>query len=368
MTIQSLDWPPCVLFSRTGILLIGLVAALLALNPTGASAEDRCPKIGSMAPDIGLYPWLQIEGNNEPKIAKLRGRVVLVHCFGHGCPPCMRKGIPLVVDAVKANADRGLTAISITAYVEELRDFVGEYGMKHSIMLMSALEDKCPYIDTGRNGVTYVFIIDRQGRVLWRGNHAAKEKDFLKELQKALNQTPLPSLGRDLSPKLNSAQSKYYEGEFAEARKSAMKIRDKYAKRSGSAFAAITEDAARVIEAVDKTAADLVERMKSALEKGDALAFAEAADLMAKGFDKTDEGKKASSIEEEAQKNRDFANELKAARAWLALEQERPPLFPALKDKSYKSFAKKLKRYLKDSGQKVSSLKATELLKRVQSG
>lgn len=279
----------------------------------------------------------------------------------------MRKGVPLVADVVLANSDRGLTAISLTAYNPALKGFLEGLDVKHSVALMSVDTKECPYVDVGRNGFTYVFVVRRCGTISWRGNPAAKDKEFIKAVGDALAERAVPPLEISHGTELRKAAALYHEGKLMEAAGAAARISKKYSRKKGQAAEDLVRDAAGLMAAVDAVAQDCLDRMNDAAAKKQGIPFVEALDLMSAGFRRSDLLDKAREIERRSLDDESFAAELKAARAWFALIEKRPVLFPARKDRPFKSFAGKLGKFVKEYGGTAPAAEAKKLLDRFRS-
>jgi thiol-disulfide isomerase/thioredoxin len=87
-----------------------VLAAVLALAlGVGVAAAQRGPRIGQRAPEITGGPWI----NSEPlSLDLLRGRVVLVEFWTHGCYNC-KNVIPSLRKWHATYAARGLTIVGV---------------------------------------------------------------------------------------------------------------------------------------------------------------------------------------------------------------------------------------------------------------
>lgn len=73
--------------------------------------------------------------------------------------------------------------------------------------MMSVNTKSCPYVDVGRNGFTYVYIVGRAGTIVWRGNQTVRDKEFLEAVGEALAVKETPPIGKALAPALDAAGS-----------------------------------------------------------------------------------------------------------------------------------------------------------------
>ena len=284
-----------------------------------------------MAPDLGFRSWLQCGGHAPRSLAKLRGRVVIVHTFAWNCSSCVRVGIPLVVDLLAANEDRGLSVISVTtpAMRSETKGVVEKFGMKHPIATAHPTKSTSPYINMN-NGFTYFFVIGRNGDLIWRGNPSTKTKDCLEALRVALNQEPGRELDRDLHPKLGKAVRYYFAGEYARARKDAAKLAARHARSKRGESPAITAGGNWLVEHVDWIADEIIEKLEAAGEKkGEAAAeFLAAKAELKQGFGGGPVWKRAAHIVKAVEDDADAAESLARAAAWRGTRAARPALFP----------------------------------------
>lgn len=332
---------------RNTISAFIIATCLPAVLAVAASAKETGPTVGAGAPEIGPCSWFQKDKDNPAAIAELRGKVVLVHTFAVGCVPCERKGVPLVAEAVRANADRGLTAISITAYNPELEKLLAKNGVTHSVAMMSVNTKTCPYVDISRNGFTYVFVVGRDGLIAWRGNHTVKDRDFLKAVAGALAVKPVPALEGPLASELDKAAAFYMQSRFKDSRKAARAVMDRHAHRTDSRSEKVVRDAAALIERIDTLSAELASRMQAAWENRSAVAFVEAGNAIENGFAGTETNKRAMQLVKEAAADREFAAGVKAALEWIKLIEERPVLFPVSRERGSRAFEKKLAKFIR---------------------
>jgi len=229
---------------------------------------------------------------------------------------------------------------------------------------MSINTKTCPYVDIGRNGFTYVYVVGRAGTIVWRGNQTVKEKEFLKAVGDALAVKATPPIEKALAPALGKALAKYHLNRFSESRTAARKVLDKHRSKSTAASEEIARDAALLIERIDAFSAELLKRSEEALESQSALIFVETAETLSAGYAKSDAARTVRDLEKRALKDRRFAAKIKVARQWLGLLEKRPLLFPARDDKASRAFARKLEKFVKQNGGSVPAGEAEKLLAR----
>ncbi len=350
--------------TKSSLIAFFLLWIFLVSFSSAALSKESGPPIGSLAPELKDCRWLQLHKTNPVKIHELGGKVVLIHTFAFGCDPCMRRGVPLLGSLLRGYDNEDLTAISFTAYNPELQGFVAENKLEHSIALVSIIEKSIPYVDVSKNGLTYIFIIGRNGKIRWRGDYVVKEREFLKALWKALREEPVPPLEKALHPALDQAVSQYRDRSFVDAKNAAAKIKIKYGKKKDSDSADIVRDADCLIDKIDEIAVSLINRMEEGKKNNRGLAFVKARELLAAEFPKTEAADRAKALGKESSRDKSFSAELMAAQAWTALLDKYPVLFPVEKNAKTLSFLKKLTKFIKSHEGSTAAEEAKQLLDR----
>jgi cytochrome c biogenesis protein CcdA/thiol-disulfide isomerase/thioredoxin len=177
-----------------GVLVVAVALAMLGGYDALASSalswtrpfEPAAPpglEPGAPAPELaGIEAWL----NSPPRtLASLRGRVVLVDFFTYGCSNCVRT-LPHLVRWHARYADQGLTLIGVHtpefAYEREpdnVRAALARYGITYPVALDNGYQTWSAF---GNRYWPTLYLIDREGRLLWR--HAG-EGDY-EEIERAL--------------------------------------------------------------------------------------------------------------------------------------------------------------------------------------
>ena len=62
-----------------------LTSIFIPWPAAAAPPGEEGPVVGSFAPELASYSWLQKEDKHPAKIDQLRGKVVLIHTFAYLC-------------------------------------------------------------------------------------------------------------------------------------------------------------------------------------------------------------------------------------------------------------------------------------------
>jgi thiol-disulfide isomerase/thioredoxin len=138
------------------VLLAGLVLILL-----GEDVADPIER-GAVAPDFELAAS---SGDEKVTLSQFRGQVVLLNFWATWCPPCVAE-MPSLERLHRALGPEGLVVVTVSADEdeEELREFVGRYGLSLPVLLdPGGLTAAAAYRTTG---YPETFVLDRQGRLL----------------------------------------------------------------------------------------------------------------------------------------------------------------------------------------------------------
>jgi len=127
------------------------------------------------APEWRTTTWLN---SPEPlSLARLRGRVVLLHAFQMLCPGCVARGIPQAQRVAELFAGAPLTVVGMhTVFehheamrVESLRAFLHEYRVRFPVGVDAPTDDGDPIPQTMRayamQGTPTTVLIDARGRL-----------------------------------------------------------------------------------------------------------------------------------------------------------------------------------------------------------
>ncbi len=154
-----------------GILIVAALTYATGLSkqllvPVGGSAEYKSSE-SATAPELANGDWI----NSEPlKLNDLRGRVVLIEFWTFGCYNC-RNTLPFVKSWDEHYRDKGLTVIGVHSpefdeerNVEHLRREISSLGIRYAVVTDNEYETWSSY---KVEAWPTVFLLDKQGRILW---------------------------------------------------------------------------------------------------------------------------------------------------------------------------------------------------------
>jgi thiol-disulfide isomerase/thioredoxin len=162
-------------FSFLAMIIAVVVFAAVAAHFVKNPSTDL---IGAAAPPIQLNEWI----TSRPP--DLTGRVYVLEFWATWCPPCVQS-IPHMIELSNKYKDKDVPfiGISVDRSSEPVIKMVKDKGMNYHIGMDNGLSDKYSV-----RGVPSAFIIDRSGKVAWKGH--PMEPDFETNLVKVLNAPP----------------------------------------------------------------------------------------------------------------------------------------------------------------------------------
>lgn len=131
-----------------------------------------------LAPELAVSQWLNTP--EPPSLAKLRGRVVLLHAFQMLCPGCVSHGTPQAMRAHKLFRDTDLAVIGLHTVFEHhaamtpvsLEAFIHEYRLTFPIGIDQAGENDPIPLTMRRyqmRGTPTAIVIGRDGVIRHHG-------------------------------------------------------------------------------------------------------------------------------------------------------------------------------------------------------
>lgn len=154
----------------------------------GADTTVAAP--GEMAPDfVGIDQWL----NSPPlNLAGLRGKVVLVDFWTHGCVNCIRT-LPHLRRLHERHASQGLVVVGVHTpefAFERSTDNVRAAIRRHGIAYPVAQDNRYQTWKAYRNAYwPAVYLIDREGRIVFRHFGEGNERAIDQAVERALGPT-----------------------------------------------------------------------------------------------------------------------------------------------------------------------------------
>lgn len=141
-----------------------ILSLLLALAPL--AAQD----LGADAPEIEWAKTFHFEGMPTAKLTELRGSVVLLAFWATQSSDC-RQMIPRLNELHGKYAARGLVVLGVsTDPADEVEKYVAKYEVAYPVAIGLRSEYKVRI-------VPYGYLIDRNGKIIWRGSPASVDED-----------------------------------------------------------------------------------------------------------------------------------------------------------------------------------------------
>jgi len=233
------------------VLFVGLVVASAWV---ARAEEDVGCEPGQVAPEISATTWINTEEGESPFAGDADPRLVMLEFWGTWCGPCVRS-MPKVQRLWDRYRGHGLLVVAITREsAGEVRQFLKDEA--YTMPVASDPTQACIsrfVID----GWPSTYLIDRDGRVLWRGAPYGVEP----EIEKALG---LESSPRTLLTQCLDAEA----GHDEEALRAAL---ERLVAKSPSAFDLADWAATALGEVPDAVESPKSLKAKDALKRLDAL-------------------------------------------------------------------------------------------------
>jgi cytochrome c-type biogenesis protein len=163
-------------------------AALLFVVSACASQQDQpAPAQKADASVVPAYSAVLLDGDSV-SLAAQRGHPVLLNIWATWCIPC-REEVPLLQKLHEAKRGDGLRVIGVSVDArgaeQRIRDFVKEFGVTFPIWLDP--DERASFIFRAI-GVPATYLIDREGRMVWRklGPIEVTDKSMLAALDSVL--------------------------------------------------------------------------------------------------------------------------------------------------------------------------------------
>jgi len=211
------------------------------------------------------------------------------------------------------------------------------------------------------NGITYMWVVGRNGEIVWRGDPSTKEAECLAAIQAALEDRTERTLGRDLHPALAGAAGLFAAGAYRDSKEAADKLAKEHARKKDGDSQTIASDAAYLVGRIASRLAEVTQSLEQAAQSRDAEAFVAQRAELTRGFQKTDSAaalKTASAALDDPA----FKAAVAEAEAWLALRHARPALYGVRHDKAAERYASDLGGFLQEHPQTAHAEEIRRLL------
>ena len=149
--------------------IIILLFCILSLT-TIATAQDA-PKVGMKAPEIGITDWIKGE-------IDLKGKTIFLEFFESWCGNA-RAMVPRVNRLFEKYSSEDFVFLYLSA---QKRDWLEDYLAKYEVKNPVALDKTNKTFEAfGITGVPTVFLIDKEGKIAWKGHPMGLKDEHFEE-------------------------------------------------------------------------------------------------------------------------------------------------------------------------------------------
>ncbi|MBX9787966.1 MAG: TlpA family protein disulfide reductase [Pirellulales bacterium] len=144
--------------------------------PTEEIVMHVTPGVGHQAPDIKLF---QMATNKTIKLSDLRGKIVCLEFWATWCGPC-KSAIASLDDLAAKHAADGqdqvaFVALSVDDRADQVPPYASGHSLRHLDFYWAPRGDDARQLSAAERafvvlGIPKSLVIDRQGRILWRGH------------------------------------------------------------------------------------------------------------------------------------------------------------------------------------------------------
>ena len=366
---------PMKLDSRSFLLVFAVLPSAVRAQeepapkaPIGAAIEAPVarPEVAQPAPELKFSQWTvdapppgtqqQVVrtgtdiamSRSAMTLAELNDHVVIVHTFSWDDGNAVGRALPLIRDLLTANSDRQLAAIGIADKLERevARANATSLQLRHPIALEAFVESRSPYVGDDPQRRCWAFVVGRGGGLLWQGNPATGEKEFLAAVKDALDLPTLVRIDHPLHERLAKALPEYYAGRISRAlalaeveRLAAQKLQD----------IVLQSDALLLDRVAREVQFTWLREAQEAAAKHDSTNYVALANACKQAFTRAEFSRHFERLDKEARKNGFFETRLSESQKYFDLLAERPALFPARRDSAGDKFAKKLESFARST-------------------
>jgi thiol-disulfide isomerase/thioredoxin len=142
---------------------------ILSLLLFAMFSNIKAQEVGSSAPEL---TGIDASGRRHT-LSSYRGKVVLLKFFASWCGPC-RRSMPKTIALQRKYASRGFMVFSVGMNndTEADRRFLSENGYNFSVMVFRT---GLNYSGYNFRGIPFEVLIDRNGKILWKGHWGLNE-------------------------------------------------------------------------------------------------------------------------------------------------------------------------------------------------
>ncbi|HUR46102.1 MAG TPA: TlpA disulfide reductase family protein, partial [Candidatus Saccharimonadales bacterium] len=178
LVTQSFSWQVG-LWNRQSMKTVLTALACLSLSYCSISYALQ---IGDPAPPLAVAKWAK---GGPINLSEGKGKnVYVVEFWATWCAPCL-KSIPHLSELQRKYKDKNLVIVGVTdETIQKVKPFIDKMGaqMDYAVALDKDEQTYNAYMKPfDVDGVPEAFIVDREGRLVWHGEH-------MEELDKALEQ------------------------------------------------------------------------------------------------------------------------------------------------------------------------------------
>jgi thiol-disulfide isomerase/thioredoxin len=154
---------------HTRIGLAGLVATLLFLSAALAAEEELSHSFARIDPPFSVPDFSLPDMDGElHTLQDYRGKVVLINFWATWCPPCRRE-MPALEQLYSKFVDQAFAVLAVNQWedADHVFAYMGDLNVIPSFPILFDPESKVS-ADFGVKGLPTSFLLDKQGRVIFR--------------------------------------------------------------------------------------------------------------------------------------------------------------------------------------------------------
>ena len=156
-----------------------ILLGLLWLPGVARADDDAGSEPGDIAPEITATTWINTEEDESPFEGDTDPQLVMLEFWGTWCGPCVRS-MPKVQQLWDRYRGHGLLVVAITREAAgEVRGFLKENGYT---MPVACDPSQACISEFTLSGWPSTYLIDRDGKILWRGAPYGVEPEIEKAL------------------------------------------------------------------------------------------------------------------------------------------------------------------------------------------